>query len=73
MQDSVTICTNDSALGNFFCEFTKPDLSSETTYSEQLILAFFVMKIKDSRIFNTASSTSVLLFVRTKPFVMFFY
>jgi hypothetical protein len=54
----VAVCTDDFTFSDFLLKLSKSDFSSETAYSEQLILAFFVMKIKDPRIFDATMGTS---------------
>ncbi len=69
----MTVRTEDFTLVHFCFEFCKPDFSPETTYSEQLIFALFMMEIKDARILYVTSSAPCLLLVVAQPGVVFFY
>ena len=73
VNDSVAVCADDFTFIYFPLKFSKSDFSSEATYSEQFIFAFFVMKIKHARIFDATSSAPHSSFVLTKPHIMLFY
>jgi hypothetical protein len=68
MPESMAICTKDFTFLNLVSNPLKSYGAPETSYSEQLILAFFVMEIKNSRISNSAVTAPLFLFVFVKPF-----
>ncbi len=73
MYDAVAVRTNNHTLSNLFRETAKSNLSSKATYTKQFIFTFFMMKIKDTRIFDATPTTSQFFFVFAEPLIMLIY
>ncbi|MDO8561200.1 MAG: hypothetical protein Q7S05_00025 [bacterium] len=70
MYDAVAISTDNSTFLHFLFDATKTNLAAETSYGKKLIIAVFVVEIKDSWISNPTSTAAPLFLVFVDPLIM---